>query len=247
MDVSSYVLLSHEQALRRRLDVTANNMANLSTVGFKREQPVFHDYVERSADAMTEEARTVAFVLDYGATHDTAPGAFQVTGNPLDVMIDGPGYLAVEVPGGVTAYTRAGLLKVLPSGDLATSTGQRVLGEGGKPITIPPQDAATVTIATDGSVMGRDGPIGRIAITVFPSEAGVTPRGDGLMAASGGRELGAAETKLRSGGVEGSNVQPIAETTDMVEILRAYQSSQQIAQSFADLRRKAIDQLGKIG
>lgn len=64
MDVSSYVLLSHEQALRRRLDVAANNMANISTVGFKREQPVFHDYVEHADQAVTEDAKTTAFVLD---------------------------------------------------------------------------------------------------------------------------------------------------------------------------------------
>jgi flagellar basal-body rod protein FlgF len=247
MDVSSYVLLSHEQALRRRLDVAANNMANISTVGFKREQPVFHDYVEHSDTAVTEDAKTTAFVLDYGATHDASAGAFQATGNPLDVMIDGPGYLSVEAPGGATAYTRAGLIQVLPSGDLATIGGQRLLGEGGKPINIPQQDAGNLSIATDGTVSGTTGPLGRLAVTVFPSEAGVTPRGDGLMAASGGRELTAAETKLRSGGVEGSNVQPISETADMVEILRAYQSSQQMTQSMADLRRKAIDQLGKVG
>jgi flagellar basal-body rod protein FlgF len=247
MDVSSYVLLSHEQALRRRLDVAANNMANISTVGFKREQPVFHDYVEHADQAVTEDAKTTAFVLDYGATHDTTAGAFQATGNPLDVMIDGPGYLAVEAPGGATAYTRAGLIHVLPSGDLGTISGQRLLGEGGKPINIPLEDAGNLSVAADGTVSGKTGQLGRIAITVFPSEAGVTPRGDGLMAASGGRELPATETKLRSGGVEGSNVQPISETADMVEILRAYQSSQQMTQSMTDMRRKAIDQLGKVG
>ena len=79
MDVSSYVLLSHEQALRRRLDVAANNMANTSTVGFKREQPLFHEYVESSDDAPVKDARNTSFVLDYGAVHDTAPGAFQTT------------------------------------------------------------------------------------------------------------------------------------------------------------------------
>ena len=108
-------------------------------------------------------------------------------------------------------------------------------------------DITAVEVAADGTVSGKTGQLGRIAVTVFPSEAGVTPRGDGLMTATGGRELPAAETKLRSGGVEGSNVQPISETADMVEILRAYQSSQQMSQSMTDMRRKAIDQLGKIG
>lgn len=246
MDVASYVLLSHEQALRRRLDVAANNMANMSTTGFKREQPLFHEYVETQTDATVPDARKTSFVLDYGAVHDSSSGSFQSTGNPMDVMIDGPGYLAVEAPGGGVAYTRAGLIKVLASGDLATAGGQRLLGEGGRPINVPPEEIAALSIAADGSVMGRAGPLGRIAVTLFADEGSVDPRGDGLMSGTGGRELPASETRLRTGGVEESNVKPISETTDMVEILRAYQTSQRINESMADLRKRAIDQLGRV-
>ena len=246
MDVSSYVLLSHEQALRRRLDVTANNMANSSTVGFKREQPVFHEYVEQSGDASVPTAATTSYVLDYGAIHDSSMGAFQSTGNPLDVMIDGPGYFGVEAPGGGdAAYTRAGFVKVLGSGDLATAGGQRLLGDNGKPINVPPEQQVNLTIASDGSVMSGANVLGRLAVTVFPDEATVAPRGDGLMAGSAGRILIAAETKLSAGGVEGSNVQPIFETTAMVDILRSYQSSQRLSQSMDDLRKNAIDRLGR--
>jgi flagellar basal-body rod protein FlgF len=245
MDISSFVLLSHEQALQRRLDVTANNMANTSTVGFKREQPVFHEYVERGGDASTPSASTTSYVLDYGAIHDTSMGAFQSTGNPLDVMIDGPGYLSVETSDGGTAYTRAGFVKVLQSGDLATAGGQRIMDANGKPINVPPDQIANLTIASDGSVSGQQGVLGRIAVTVFAEESGVTPRGDGLMTANGGRILTAAETKLTTGGVEGSNVQPIVETTAMVELLRSYQSSQNLSQSMNDLRKNAIDRLGR--
>lgn len=246
MDISTYVLLSHEQALQRRMDVTANNMANTSTVGFKREQPVFHEYIERGGSDAVPAAGTTSYVLDYGAIHDIGMGAFQTTGNPLDVMIDGPGYLAVEAPGGGTAYTRAGFVKVLPSGDLATSGGQRLLDPTGKPINVPPDQLANLSIASDGSVMGPQGVLGRLAVTVFTDETGVSPRGDGLMAATGGRILAAADTKLKSGGVEGSNVQPIVETTAMVEILRSYQSSQRMSQAMDDMRKNAIDRLGRI-
>lgn len=244
MDVSSYVLLSQEQALRRRLDVVANNLANMNTVGFKREQPVFHEYVEKT-DSAVMPAKQTSFVLDYGAVHDIAPGAFQATGNPLDVMIDGPGYLSVEAPGGGTAYTRAGFVKVLESGELATSGGQRILGEGGKPITVSAEDAGKLSIGSDGTVSGATGPIGRLTVTVF-DEASVDPRGDGMFNAANGRELSAADTHLKSGGVEGSNVNAITETTDMMEILRAYQSSQNISQSMSDMRKQAIDRLGRV-
>ena len=244
MDVSALVLLSHEQALRRRLDVAANNMANTSTAGFKREQPVFHEYLERDAGATAPVTGVTAYVLDYGAIHDTNAGAFTATANPLDVMIEGPGYLSVETADGEVAYTRAGYLKIASTGDLVTANGQRLLGEGGRPVNIPADQAIGLTIAADGSIAGRQGAIGRLTVTVF-DEAGVVPRGDGLMTATGGRVLGATETRLRTGGIEGSNVQPIAETTAMVEILRAYQTSQRLTESMNDLRSRAIDRLAR--
>lgn len=247
MDISSYVLLSHEQALRRRMDVVANNMANTSTIGFRREQPVFHEYVEEGPEGVIDAARNVSFVLDYGAMHDTRAGAFQPTRNPLDVMIEGPGYLAVEAPGGGVAYTRAGALKVLESGELATSTGQRVLGENGQPIAIPPDQTAGVRIGQDGTIAGTLGPLGRLTITVFDDETGVSPRGDGMMTGTGGRVLAAGETRLQTGGVEGSNVEPIVETTNMVEILRSYQSSQRMSDALNDMRKRAIERLARLG
>lgn len=246
MDVASYVLLSHEQALRRRLDVAANNMANMSTAGFKREDPVFREYVEETGER-DAPVRTTSMVLDQGATHDVTQGAWQVTGNPLDLMIEGEGYFAVEDAAGATAYTRAGHLKVGDDGSLVTANGQKLLGEGGRPIVVPPDQAGALTIGTDGTVGGPGGPLGRIAITRFDDEAGVDPRGDGLFSASGGRELPAEETRLRSGGVEASNVQPIVETTNMVEILRAYQTSMRMSEALGDLRKSAIDKLGRFG
>lgn len=247
MDISSYILLSHEQALRRRLDITANNMANANTVGFRRERPVFHEFVEQSDDAMVPQARAASFVLDYRAMRDPASGGFQATGNPMDVMIEGPGYLAVEAPGGGTAYTRAGFIKANEAGELVTSGGQRILDEGGSPITVPPEAVATLSIGNDGTVNSKDGPLGRIAVTVFDDEAALTPRGDGMANGVGGRVLGAADTKLRAGGVEGSNVQPIVETTELVDILRTYQSSMRMTDALNDMRRRAIERLGKAG
>jgi flagellar basal-body rod protein FlgF len=247
MDLSAYVLLSHEQALRRKLDVVANNMANVSTVGFKREQPVFHDMVERSEGDVAGATKSVAYVLDYGTVHDTAAGAFGATGNALDVMVEGDGYLGVTLPDGNTAYTRAGNLKLLDNGQLATAAGAAIQGDGGAPIVVPTAAANQVHIAADGTVNGPDGPLGRIAVTRFADEAQVDPRGDGLFDGAGGRVLSAAETNLKSGGLEASNVQPITETTQMIDILRAYQSSQKMIESLSDMRRQAIGRLGKLG
>ncbi|GLK44097.1 MULTISPECIES: flagellar hook-basal body protein [Novosphingobium] len=247
MDVSSFVLLSHEQALRRQLDVAANNMANVSTAGYKREQAVFHEYVENAQEAPVQDARKTSYVLDYGQVHDIAQGAFQSTGNPLDVMIEGPGYLNVEMPDGSTGYTRAGFVKVLESGELATSGGQRLLDENGRPIAIPADQLAQVSITADGTVMAGQDPVGRLAVTGFADENMLEARGDGVLTGSGGTVMTAAQTRLRSGGVEASNVEPISETTRMVEVLRSYQVSQRLSADLSDMRRKAIDRLSKIG
>lgn len=245
MDLSALILLSQEQALRRRLDVVANNMANATTTGFKREQPLFQQHVDRNAGAPDGALRGASFVLDYGTVHDTSQGVFQTTGNPLDLMIEGPGYFAVDDGRGGTAYSRAGHLQILESGELGTATGHRVLDDQGRAITVPATGTAGLTVRADGTLEGRDGPLGRIAVTVFDNEATVDPQGDGLFSGLGGRVLDAADTRIAAGGVEGSNVQPIAETTAMIDILRSYQSSVKLADAINDMRKRAIERLGR--
>lgn len=243
MDIPAYVLLSHEQALRRRMDVVANNLANVTTTGFKREQPVFHETLRQSAPG-DPSGRSVSFVLDYGAVHDLSEGAFTATGNPLDIAIEGPGYFSVAAADGSTAFTRAGNLQLLTDGRLGTGSGHALLGMDGRPITIPPEAKGRVRIAGDGSVEGPDGPLGQLSVTRFGDETSVQPRGDGLFSGTGGQILAANEVRVRSGGLEASNVQPIAETTAMVEILRAYQSSQRMGDALNDMRKRAVERLG---
>ena len=246
MDVSTYVLLSQEQALRRRLDVIANNMANINTVAVRREQAVFQEYVDKNATPPAPGMTETSFVLDYGTVHDTSPGAFQTTGNPLDIMIDGPGYLTVEGPEG-PAYTRAGLLRLSPNGELVTSAGRRVLGANNNPIVIPPDQAGKVRIAENGAVVGPQGEIGRLGLASFQDERVLVPLGDGMFTAQGAQPVPAGEVRIRSGGVEGSNVQPILETTQMIEVMRSYQNSKKALDSIRDMRAKALDKLGRVG
>ena len=146
------------------------------------------------------------------------------------------------------AFSRATLGSNAVPGALAASLGiaRLLLGEGGAPINVPPEQAGRFAITADGTVTGPDGPIGRIAVTVFDDERALDPRGDGMMTGEGGRALAAADTKLRSGGIEKSNVQPIVETNSMVEILRAYQTSMRMSENLADMRKSAIDKLGRV-
>jgi flagellar basal-body rod protein FlgF len=119
-----------------------------------------------------------------------------------------------------------------------------VLGDNGQPIAVPGEAQGRLRIAADGTVEGPDGALGRIAVTRFDNEAMLAQRGDGLMTGEGGVPLPPGETRLRSGGLEASNVQPIAETTAMIQILRAYQSSQRMGEALGDLRKSAIQRLG---
>jgi len=251
MDISSYILLSHEQALRRRLDIAANNMANSNTIGFRRERPVFHEAVERMektpGNDLPRDSRAASFVLDYRTRQDNRIGEFQATGNPLDIMIEGQGWLAVEAPGGDTAYTRAGFLKVNDAGELVSSGGLPVLDDGGRPLVIPLEERVSLSIGSDGTVASINGPLGRIGVTVFEDESVLTPRGDGLTDGVGGRVLGAQETRIGSGGVESSNVQPIVETTELVDILRTYQASMRMTAALDDMRKRAIERLSRLG
>ncbi len=198
----------------------------------------------RRSDSDEPAARAVSFVLDFGRVHDQSEGAFNATGNPLDVAVEGAGFLSVALPDGTTGYTRAGGLQILADGKLGSAGGLPLLSDNGQPIAIPAEAQGRLRIAGDGTVEGPDGPLGRIAVTRFADEGTLSQRGDGVMVGEGGTPLAAAETRLRSGGLEASNVQPIAETTAMIEILRAYQTSQRMGEALGDLRRSAIGRLG---
>ena len=204
---------------------------------------MFHEVLKRS-DSGEPAARSISFVLDHGAVHDLAEGAFTPTGNPLDIAVEGAGYLSVLTADGTTAFTRAGSLQVLADGRLGTGGGLAVLGDNGQPISVPEEAQGRLRIARDGTVEGPGGMLGRIAVTRFDNEAVLSPRGDGLVTGDGGTPLTANETRLRSGGLEASNVQPVTETTAMIEILRAYQSSQRMGEALNDLRKSAIQRLG---
>lgn len=249
MDIAATVLVSQQGALKRRLDLIANNLANVSTTGFRREQPLFHELVVPGAgDDESAPGARVSFTADEGRMADPRAGAFQPTGRALDIAIEGAGYIPVQLADGSTAYTRSGQLKVLDDGRLAAAGGEPILGEGGQPIAIPRGSETEISIARNGEVQGPQGPLGRIALTDFADTSLLRQRGDGLLVAdTPGTPLPPEAVQLRGGGLEASNVQPITETVDMVDVLRAYQASQRLSDSISDLRRNAISRLGRIG
>src|SRR5258708_4928268 len=133
MQSASLVLLSDQQALQRAIDVVANNVANASTTGFKREGIAFDTLLSQSTSG-----QPVSFVVDRSTYRDASTGPIQATGNQLDLAIEGPGYFQVRgLDGASTNYTRGGAFQVNNEGQIVTLSGQPVLSDGGQPITLP--------------------------------------------------------------------------------------------------------------
>lgn len=246
VDVGSVVLLSSEVALRRRLDVTANNLANSETAGFKREQTVFRTIVDRMDDVGTDAGRVMR-PIDVGRVHDQRGGAALVTGDPLHAMIEGDGWFGLRTAGGDMAFSRDGRFRLDSDGQLIGAGGLPVLDAGGAAIRIAPEQVRDLKIAGEGMLASGDAEIGRIGVFRPVDEAELVQLGDGLWSGPSAPAAAAASVRLRTGVVEGSNVQAIVETSELIDILRDYQASQTLGGAVDDLRRRAIERLGRAG
>ena len=254
MENTLLVGLSRQVALERQIDVIANNMANVNTTGFKSEKSLFEQFLLTNANDQNFQGtdQRVSFVQDRGTWHDFAQGPTQRTGNPLDVVIDGNGFIAVQAPGGAERYTRNGALQVNNAGQLVTSDGNPVLGTSG-PITLQPGDSE-ITIADDGTVTVRengntkvDSIRGKIRLVSFDQPQLLTKAGGSLFAAPATQTAQpATNSRLIQGAVEGSNVSAVGEMTKMVEVMRTYTNIASLLQQQNDLQKTAIERLADV-
>jgi len=235
------ISLSRQIALRRQMDVVANNMANINTTGFKGEQVLFEEYMMPGAshrDFMRPD-QPLSYVQDWATRHDLAAGAVTQTGSELDVALMGEGFLAVDTPAG-ERWTRAGSLQVDAAGRLVDTSGNPVLGEGG-PIVFQPEETGIV-IAEDGTISTSQGPKGRLRVVEFDNPQELTREGSNLFA--GGTPVEAQNTRVVQGAVERSNVSGVTEMAQMIRVQRAYESLVKLMSQQDDLRRSAIQRLG---
>jgi flagellar basal-body rod protein FlgF len=231
------VALSSQMALRRQMDVIANNIANVSTPAFKGEKMLFSEFVER----LGGEA-PLSLVQDFGTARDTRQGSLTRTGNPFDVALEGDGYLAVQTESGVR-YTRNGRLRLDANGQVVDALGDAVLGDGNAPILIPP-DAQDVSIGRDGTISTAQGVAGKLGIQVFDKETDLVPAANGLYVTEA-QPQPATNTLLLQGMIEESNVQPILEITHMMAVSRSYSFAKDMLDGEDSRIKNAIDHLGK--
>jgi len=237
MENAGYIALSRQMVLRREMDVIANNMANLNTPAYKGQSMLFVEYLETA-----DNGEKMSFVQDISLVRNLTEGQMTSTENPLDLAIAGDGYFEVETPVG-TRYTRNGVFQLNAAGELVTSSGQRVLGEGGQPIILPP-NSTDVTITRDGTISTSQGPAGRLRLVRFEDEQSMVKLADGLYDADGQDALPAEGAEVMQGMVEGSNVQGIIELTRMIETVRSYTNTGKLVNDEHERLRRAIQSLG---
>jgi flagellar basal-body rod protein FlgF len=240
MDNTSYIALSREAALWRQMGVVANNMANANTPGFKSEQMMFTSYLAKTKSDQSPFGRKLAFAQDFGVLHDTREGPLTQTGDSLDIAIHGQGYYTVDTPGG-QRYTRAGHFRLDETGMVVTTAGYPVLQQNGNPIVLAPGEKS-ITVAGDGTISTENGQIGKLQVSNFANEQLLQPMGDGTYQTDQS-PVTVQRPNLVQGMLEESNVQPVVEMTNMLNIMRSYEGVMNMIQSEHDRQMKAIDTL----
>lgn len=231
------VMRSHE------MDNVANNLANVSTSGFKRS--TFSSRYYPIQEGIAQQQVTVypdARAMTYfgSARVDTSPGVMQTTGNDLDVMIQGDGYFSVE-NNGRTFYTRNGSFGLDRNGFLVTGEGLKVLDRGNQPITIDPTEGR-VTITPEGNVyLVNPQTQSNILVAELKVSRLNNPKHEGASLFSG-NEVDADITtyEIVQGGIERSNVNPVRELIGMMEASRQYEMAQKVIQTFDDLAQRSV-------
>jgi flagellar basal-body rod protein FlgF len=239
MDRLIYTAASGAKHILEQQATTSNNLANVSTTGFRAQIDTF-----RAVPVQGEGLPTRAFVVDNTVGADFSSGPLMVTGRDLDVAIKGRGWLAVQMPDGTEAYTRNGALQMSPNGLLQTASGLALQGEGG-PISIPPD--VNVTVGADGTIStiattmppGPSTVLGRLKL-VNPPEASLVRGDDGLFRMQDGSTATAdPAVAVAHGTLEGSNVSAVDSMVAMISLARSFETQMSLMKNAENNAAKA--------
>lgn len=230
-----------------RLEMLANNVANINTVGYKGEKSVFRVPKEApSAEELPSEEGSQSlspYAPPFSTMVDFSQGALHQTGNPLDVALNGEGFFNVQTPDGIQ-YTRQGSFTLNTDGVLVTQDGYPVLGEGGE-ITI---EGGTVEIDELGGVYADGDEVGRLQVTAFANNDRLEKAGNARFVSNDPAMAGnrPENTTVRQGHLESANVNPVQAMTEMIETSRAFEAYQKVIQSADEATEKSINNVGKV-
>ncbi|MHA3914353.1 flagellar hook-basal body complex protein [Halovulum sp. GXIMD14793] len=238
MDTSGYVALSRQTGLMREMQAVANNIANISTTGFRREGVVFAEVV-RALDA---EGGAVALTAPRARFTDEAQGSLARTGGRFDFAIEGDGFFMVETPAG-TRLTRSGAFMPNAEGELVNALGHRLLDAGESPIFVPP-DARSVAVGPDGTMTADGQPVAQIG-AVMPEDMLQLFREDGVNFRNESGLIPVEDAQIVQGYLEESNVNPVGEITRMIEVQRSYELGQKLLEREDERIRAVTRTLGQ--
>lgn len=241
MDSGYYAACSALKTQTNALEIAANNIANVSTAGYRGQIPSFQALLVQTAGPQMggwEHLVNEHAVLN-GSRLDLGQGNLEHTGDNMNFAIEGRGFFAVQTKAG-TMYTRNGAFQVSASGQLQTAAGDPVLGVSG-PITLP---GGEVSISTDGTVSVGGGVAGKLRIAEFSSPNALTPEGSSYYSAPKGAEKTATASSVHQGMLESSNVSPVAAMVGLISAQRQAEMIERAMSAFdSSFNRIAADEL----
>lgn len=226
-------MLAHEH----RMDQISNNLANVDTAGYKKEDITFWEMMFKTADHRPRVGKGLKILTNQ------EQGSAKQTDNALDFAINGDGFFKIQTPNGVR-YTRNGNFTLNNEGQLSTFDGNLVLGEGGA-ITLPDQN---IQVGRDGQITANGEPINRLSLASFSDLQGLEKEGNNLFRIKdgGSQEQPVERPNIQQGYLEGANVNVVAEMTEMIDLQRAYQSQQKAIQTTDDIDQQSTSRVGKL-
>ena len=238
MDLAGYVALTRQSGLAKELQSVANNIANLSTTGYRREGVIFAEEVQ----ALPVEGGSVAMTEARARYADELQGALQETGGTLDLAIEGDGYFTVMTPQG-ERLTRAGAFTRNADGTIVNPDGRPLLDEGGGEIVIP-FEARNIGVSADGTLSVDGAPVARIGLVRVEDQTRLF-REAGVLYRSEGGTTPVEDGRVVQGFLEQANVSPVAEMARMVEVQRAYEYGQKLMDQEDERIRLVVRTLGQ--
>lgn len=237
MENAIYATLTRQSGLMREMQVVANNLANMSTSGFKREGVIFSEYVKA-----LDEAPSLSMARASARNVDLSQGELEQTGGQFDFAVLGDGFFLIETPEG-ERLSRAGHFTPSPEGILLNPDGYPLLDAGGAPVAIPP-DAKRIAMARDGTLSAEGQPFGRIGLWAPADPLSLRHVAGTLFSADAPEPMEEGGT-IMQGYLEASNTNPIPEVARMIEVQRAYELGQSLLEREDKRIRDVIETLGR--
>ena len=238
MDNAGYTALTRQSGLLRELQIVANNIANISTTGFRKEGLLFSEYVQ----AMDNGDPSLSMANGNVRATYQIQGPLTQTDSPFDMAIEGDGFFLIETPEG-EQLTRAGSFTPNAAGELVTHDGYRLLDNGSAPIFVPP-DAKDINVAADGTLSADGRPLARIGV-YLPIDRTDMSRRDGVRFLVENGVEPVEDSVILQGFLEDSNVNAVAEIARMIEVQHAYELGQKFLDKEDERIRGVLQTLGR--